>query len=56
MALLNLSIICVARNGALGPIREWTLKDCIAVHKLFGTVLLDQGAALSKYNWDFCVA
>ncbi|MED6120077.1 N-alpha-acetyltransferase 16, NatA auxiliary subunit [Stylosanthes scabra] len=36
----------VPRNGALGPIREWTLKDCIAVHKLLGTVLLDQDAAL----------
>ncbi|MED6166025.1 N-alpha-acetyltransferase 16, NatA auxiliary subunit [Stylosanthes scabra] len=33
------------RNGALGPIREWTLKDCIAVHKLLGAVLLDQDAA-----------
>ncbi|XP_057454244.1 N-terminal acetyltransferase A complex auxiliary subunit NAA15 [Lotus japonicus] len=36
----------VPRNGALGPIREWKLKDCIAVHKLLGTVLLDQDAAL----------
>ncbi|PNY09689.1 N-alpha-acetyltransferase 15 NatA auxiliary subunit-like protein, partial [Trifolium pratense] len=34
------------RNGALGPIREWTLKDCIAVHKLLGSVLDDQDAAL----------
>ncbi|KAG5137227.1 hypothetical protein JHK82_021958 [Glycine max] len=40
----------VPRNGALGPIREWNLKDCIAVHKLLGTVLADQDAALSKYN------
>ncbi|XP_012571543.1 N-terminal acetyltransferase A complex auxiliary subunit NAA15-like [Cicer arietinum] len=36
----------VSRNGALGPIREWRLKDCIAVHKLLGSVLLDQEAAL----------
>nr|KYP45036.1 hypothetical protein KK1_033448 [Cajanus cajan] len=36
----------VPRNGALGPIREWKLKDCIAVHKLLGTVLADQDAAL----------
>ncbi|KAL9304484.1 hypothetical protein ACSQ67_021747 [Phaseolus vulgaris] len=34
------------RNGALGPIREWKLKDCIAVHNLLGTVLADQDAAL----------
>jgi len=45
-----------ARNGALGPIREWKLKDCIAVHNLLGTVLADQDAALSKYNLDFWVA
>ncbi|XP_061338524.1 N-terminal acetyltransferase A complex auxiliary subunit NAA15 [Gastrolobium bilobum] len=36
----------VPRNGALGPIREWKLEDCIAVHKLLGTVLVDQDAAL----------
>ncbi|CAJ1955176.1 unnamed protein product [Sphenostylis stenocarpa] len=36
----------VPRNGALGPIGEWKLKDCIAVHKLLGTVLVDQDAAL----------
>ncbi|KEH39579.1 amino-terminal acetyltransferase, putative [Medicago truncatula] len=42
----------VSSNGALGPIREWTLKDCIAVHKLLGSVLDDQDAALSKYNLD----
>lgn len=41
------------RNGALGPIREWTLKDCISVHKLLATVLVDQDAASSKYHWDF---
>lgn len=48
---MNLSIISYARNGALGPIGEWKLKDCIAVHKLLGTVLADQDAASSKYNW-----
>ncbi|KAJ1429089.1 Tetratricopeptide-like helical domain superfamily [Sesbania bispinosa] len=36
----------VPGNGALGPIREWKLTDCIAVHKLLGTVLVDQDAAL----------
>ncbi|OIW03837.1 hypothetical protein TanjilG_30113 [Lupinus angustifolius] len=36
----------VPRNGALGPIREWKLEDCIAVHKLLGTVLVDLDAAL----------
>ncbi|XP_058751865.1 N-terminal acetyltransferase A complex auxiliary subunit NAA15-like [Vicia villosa] len=36
----------VSRNGALGPIPEWKLKDCIAVHKLLGSVLEDQDAAL----------
>lgn len=41
------------RNGVLGPIREWKLIDCVAVHKLLGTVLVDQDAALSKYRWDF---
>jgi hypothetical protein len=40
------------RNGALGPIPEWRLKDCIAVHKLIGSVLDDQDAALSKYYLD----
>lgn len=29
------------RNGALGPVKQWKLKDCIAVHKLLATVLVD---------------
>ncbi|KAL5576384.1 hypothetical protein UlMin_018083 [Ulmus minor] len=33
-------------NGALGPVGQWKLKDCITVHKLLETVLLDQTAAL----------
>ncbi|XWS16387.1 hypothetical protein CRYUN_Cryun34aG0082900 [Craigia yunnanensis] len=33
-------------NGALGPVLEWKLKDCIAVHKLLEEVLIDQDAAL----------
>ncbi|XP_038999817.1 N-terminal acetyltransferase A complex auxiliary subunit NAA15-like [Hibiscus syriacus] len=33
-------------NGALGPVMEWKLKDCIAVHKLLDKVLIDQDAAL----------
>lgn len=36
----------VPKNGALGPVREWKLKDCIAVHKFLGTVLVDNEAAL----------
>ncbi|KAL9323139.1 hypothetical protein ACSQ67_011192 [Phaseolus vulgaris] len=36
----------VPRNGAVGPLGEWKLKDCIAVHKLLGTVLVDEDAAL----------
>ncbi|XP_038897483.1 LOW QUALITY PROTEIN: N-terminal acetyltransferase A complex auxiliary subunit NAA15-like [Benincasa hispida] len=35
----------VPRNGALGPIKEWKLKECIAVHKLLETVLIDHAAA-----------
>ncbi|KAH0920507.1 hypothetical protein HID58_028167 [Brassica napus] len=35
----------VQPNGALGLAREWKLKDCIAVHKLLDTVLLDSEAA-----------
>ncbi|CAK7356637.1 unnamed protein product [Dovyalis caffra] len=33
-------------SGALGPVNEWKLKDCIAVHKLLGTVLNDPDAAM----------
>ncbi|KAK8664233.1 hypothetical protein V6N13_084031 [Hibiscus sabdariffa] len=36
----------VPKNGALGPVMEWKLKDCIAVHKLLDKVLIDQDAAL----------
>ncbi|KAH7565150.1 hypothetical protein JRO89_XS09G0146100 [Xanthoceras sorbifolium] len=36
----------VPTNGALGPVKEWKLKDCISVHKLFKSVLIDQDAAL----------
>uniref|UniRef100_UPI003BB4D8A0 hypothetical protein n=1 Tax=Pleomorphochaeta sp. DL1XJH-081 TaxID=3409690 RepID=UPI003BB4D8A0 len=32
-------------NGALGPGRNWRLKDCIAVHKLLGSILNDHDAA-----------
>ncbi|KAM7255604.1 hypothetical protein ACFE04_008502 [Oxalis oulophora] len=39
-------------GGALGPVRKWKLKDCIAVHKLLGTVLADHDAASSK---SFCI-
>ncbi|XP_039045865.1 N-terminal acetyltransferase A complex auxiliary subunit NAA15-like [Hibiscus syriacus] len=36
----------VPKNGALGPVMGWKLKDCIAVHKLLDKVLTDQDAAL----------
>ncbi|KAL0415289.1 UNVERIFIED_CONTAM: N-terminal acetyltransferase A complex auxiliary subunit NAA15 [Sesamum latifolium] len=36
----------VSLSGALGPIKQWRLKDCIAVHKLLGTILDDHEAAL----------
>ncbi|XP_068334434.1 N-terminal acetyltransferase A complex auxiliary subunit NAA15-like [Pyrus communis] len=36
----------VPKNGALGPVREWTLKDCITVSKLLETILGDPAAAL----------
>ncbi|KAJ0006667.1 hypothetical protein Pint_29917 [Pistacia integerrima] len=36
----------VPTNGALGPVKEWKLKDCIAVHNLLKNVLADQDAAL----------
>lgn len=32
-------------DGVLGPVREWKLKDCIAVHKLLETVFLDLDAS-----------
>ncbi|GMH15945.1 hypothetical protein Nepgr_017786 [Nepenthes gracilis] len=35
----------VSTNGALGPIGEWRLKDCIAVHRLLDGIFLDQDAA-----------
>ncbi|TYJ13971.1 hypothetical protein E1A91_A10G086500v1 [Gossypium mustelinum] len=36
----------VPTDGALGPVMEWKLKDCIVVHKLLDKVLTDQDAAL----------
>ena len=38
----------IIRNGALGPIREWKLKECITIHKLLETGLVDHAAASSK--------
>ncbi|ERN06076.1 hypothetical protein AMTRI_Chr05g64380 [Amborella trichopoda] len=35
----------VTSNGALGPVREWKLKDCVSVHNLLGTVFADSDAA-----------
>lgn len=35
----------VQRNGALGSVKEWKLKDCIAVHKLLSSVVVDMDAA-----------
>ena len=42
------------RNEALGPVREWTLKDCITVNKLLETILGDPAAALSKSILFLC--
>ncbi|KAJ4952475.1 hypothetical protein NE237_029307 [Protea cynaroides] len=38
-------------NGALKPVKEWKLKDCISVHKLLGTVLVDPDAASRWKSW-----
>ncbi|KAL9269242.1 N-terminal acetyltransferase A complex auxiliary subunit NAA15-like protein [Drosera capensis] len=35
----------VSMNGALGLVKEWRLRDCIAVHKLLNGVFLDEEAA-----------
>ncbi|GMQ08764.1 hypothetical protein CsSME_00052353 [Camellia sinensis var. sinensis] len=35
----------VSTNGALGPVGKWKLEECIAVHKLLGTVLDDPNSA-----------
>ncbi|XP_039161973.1 N-terminal acetyltransferase A complex auxiliary subunit NAA15-like [Eucalyptus grandis] len=35
----------VQRNGALRSVKEWKLKDCIAVHKLLSSVVVDMDAA-----------
>ncbi|KAK9149523.1 hypothetical protein Scep_008280 [Stephania cephalantha] len=37
----------VPRNGALGPVGEWSLKDCVAVHQLLKTAFFDSDAASS---------
>ncbi|MBA0870636.1 hypothetical protein Goshw_015158, partial [Gossypium schwendimanii] len=46
LALDVVSLSRVSRNGALGPVMDWKLKDCIVVHKLLDKVLIDQDAAL----------
>ncbi|CAA2965649.1 N-terminal acetyltransferase A complex auxiliary subunit NAA15-like isoform X2 [Olea europaea var. sylvestris] len=35
----------VSINGAMGAVRKWRLKDCIAVHKLLDRIINDQDAA-----------
>lgn len=35
----------VSTNGALGPVKEWRLRDCIAVQKLLKEVFIDEEAA-----------
>lgn len=50
---MNHAIFCSNdRNGTIGLVKDWKLEDCIEVHKLLGTVLVDKDAALSKYHWD----
>lgn len=41
--------VLLCRNGALGQVGEWKLKDFIVIHKLLQTVLVDQDAALSMF-------
>ncbi|BBG99035.1 tetratricopeptide repeat-containing protein [Prunus dulcis] len=36
----------VPKSGALGPVKEWKLKDCITVNKLLETIIIDPEAAL----------
>ncbi|XP_071691974.1 N-terminal acetyltransferase A complex auxiliary subunit NAA15-like [Rutidosis leptorrhynchoides] len=36
----------VSSNGALGSVKEWSLKDCVAVHKILVASFDDQDAAL----------
>ncbi|GKV35652.1 hypothetical protein SLEP1_g43894 [Rubroshorea leprosula] len=36
----------LSTDAALGPVQEWKLKDCIAVHKLLENVLIEHDAAL----------
>lgn len=40
-------MVVQSRNGGLGS-RQWKLKDCIAVHKLLGTVLKEPDAGTVK--------
>ncbi|KAL8171710.1 hypothetical protein V2J09_023514, partial [Rumex salicifolius] len=35
----------ISKNGALGHLMKWKLKDCVAVHKLLENVILDKDAA-----------
>lgn len=44
-----MSWLVTCRNGALGSVSSWKLKECIAAHQLLGTVLVDPDAAFSKY-------
>ncbi|KAK3020555.1 hypothetical protein RJ639_047467 [Escallonia herrerae] len=34
-----------SKNGAVGPVREWNLNDCIAIHKILGDILADHAAS-----------
>ncbi|XP_076930942.1 N-terminal acetyltransferase A complex auxiliary subunit NAA15-like [Bidens hawaiensis] len=40
----------VSSNGPLGPVKEWKLKDCVAVHKIIKAAFDDQDAALRWKN------
>ncbi|MFS7992349.1 hypothetical protein Hanom_Chr12g01081221 [Helianthus anomalus] len=40
----------VSSNGPLGPVKEWKLKDCVAVHKILTSTFGDQDAALRWKN------
>ncbi|GJR45176.1 reverse transcriptase domain-containing protein [Tanacetum coccineum] len=45
-----IALLDEACNGALGSVKEWKLKDCVAVHQLLVATLDDRTAALNFYT------
>lgn len=56
IVLIKFYVYSFFRNGALGAARNWMLiKDCVAVHKLLGTILDDHDAASSQsFSFPSC--